>query len=88
MSPGRTKFGKLASATVCARPIPLSSLPNFVLPGDVSPSSRYWEQDIVTPEWTMDNEGMVSVPLEQPGIGVAVDLNRIENLTVRSETIS
>ena len=30
--------------------VALASLPNFVLPGDVSPSARYWQRDIVTPE--------------------------------------
>ena len=34
--------------------VALASLPNFTLPGDVSPSARYWARDIVTPEWTMD----------------------------------
>ncbi len=80
--------GMLESGIGRAHNVALASLPNFVLPGDISPSSRYWEQDIVTPEWTMDNEGMVTVPLNRPGMGVAVDLDRIENLTVRSKTIS
>ena len=71
-----------------AHNVALASLPNFLLPGDISPSSRYWEQDIVTPEWTMDKDGMVTVPLNRPGMGVTVDLNRIENVTVRSESIS
>jgi O-succinylbenzoate synthase len=52
----------------------------------VSPSARYWERDIVTPEWTMD-AGMVKVPLERPGLGVDVDVDRVDNLTVRSATI-
>jgi O-succinylbenzoate synthase len=54
----------------------------------VSPSSRYWERDVVTPEWTMDANGMVTVPLEQPGLGVTVDVDRIDNLTVRTEVLA
>src|ERR1043165_9350865 len=50
--------------------IALGSLPNFSLPGDLSPSARYWRQDVVSPEWTMDAEGMVHVPRDRPGIGV------------------
>lgn len=80
--------GMLESGIGRAHNVALASLPNFLLPGDVSPSSRYWEQDIVTPEWTMDKNGMVTVPFNRPGMGVTVDLDRIENLTVRSETIS
>ena len=66
--------------------VALASLPNFTIPGDVSPSARYWAQDIVTPEWTM-TDGMMRVPLENRGIGVAVDEERIKALTVRSETL-
>ncbi|MGH7467228.1 MAG: enolase C-terminal domain-like protein, partial [Longimicrobiales bacterium] len=67
--------------------IALASLPNFSLPGDLSPSSRYWEHDIVEPEWTMDADGMMQIPLDQPGFGVAVDRNRIETLTVKQEVL-
>ena len=67
--------------------VALASLPNFTKPGDVSPSARYWERDVVTPEWTMDSAGMVKVPLDRPGIGVDVDLDRIDDLTVRTEVV-
>ena len=67
--------------------IALASLPNFTLPGDLSPSARYWERDIVDPEWTMGADGTVAVPLDRPGIGVRVDEDRIDDLTVRAETL-
>jgi O-succinylbenzoate synthase len=67
--------------------VALASLPNFTLPGDLSPSARYWERDIVTPEWTMDAKGMVAVPRGSPGIGVQVDRDRIDELTVRTEEL-
>jgi O-succinylbenzoate synthase len=79
--------GMLESGVGRAYNVALASLPNFKLPGDLSPSARYWEQDIVTPEWTMDAEGMVRVPRDKPGIGVTVDLGRVDNLTVRQEVI-
>ena len=75
--------GMLESGVGRAYNVALASLPNFVLPGDVSPSARYWTRDIVLPEWTM-NDGMVHVPLEKPGIGVDVDSNRVASLAVRS----
>ena len=53
--------GMLESGVGRAYNVALASLPNFKLPGDLSPSARYWERDIVTPEWTMDAEGMVPV---------------------------
>jgi O-succinylbenzoate synthase len=66
--------------------VALASLPNFTLPGDLSPSARYWERDIVTPEWTMD-KGMVTVPRGMAGIGVQVDRDRVDDLTVRTEEL-
>lgn len=80
--------GMLESGIGRAHNVALASLSGFTLPGDLSPSARYWEQDIVTPEWTMDAEGMVRVPLGRPGIGVTVDLDRVDDLTVRCETLT
>lgn len=79
--------GMLESGVGRAHNVALASLPNFSLPGDVSPSCRYWEQDIVLPEWTMDENGMVDVPVDKPGMGVTVDRDRVDNLTVHSETL-
>ena len=80
--------GMLESGIGRAYNVALASLPNFVLPGDISPSGRYWQQDIVTPEWTMDTAGMVTVPRDRPGLGVTVNRDRVDNLTVRSETLT
>ena len=79
--------GMLESGIGRAYNVAIASLPNFLKPGDVSPSSRYWERDVVTPEWTMDANGMMQVPLDRPGIGVTVDVDRIENITVRKQTL-
>jgi O-succinylbenzoate synthase len=79
--------GMLESGVGRAYNVALASLPNFTLPGDLSPSARYWERDIVTPEWTMDETGMVRVPRDAPGIGVQVDRGRVDELTVRSEEL-
>jgi o-succinylbenzoate synthase len=80
--------GMLESGVGRGHNVALASLPNFSMPGDLSPSSRYWARDVVTPEWTMDADGMVRVPLDQPGIGVRVDLDRIDDLTSRREEIA
>ncbi len=79
--------GMLESGVGRAYNVALASLPNFVLPGDVSPSSRYWEEDVVTPEWQMGDDGMVQVPLTEPGMGVSVNVDRIESLTKRQEQL-
>jgi len=79
--------GMFESGVGRAYNVALASLSNFTKPGDVSPSSRYWSRDIVTPEWTMDSSGMVKVPVDRPGLGVTVDVDRIDNLTVKSHVI-
>ena len=79
--------GMLESGVGRAYNVALASLPNFTLPGDVSPSARYWEQDIVSPEWTMDAHGMVTVPRDRPGIGVHVEMDRVDDLTQRTVTL-
>jgi O-succinylbenzoate synthase len=79
--------GMLETGIGRAYNVALASLPNFSLPGDLSPSARYWARDIVTPEWTMDGEGMVRVPRDRPGLGVSVDVEMIERLSVRFEVL-
>jgi o-succinylbenzoate synthase len=73
--------GMLESGVGRAYNVALASLPNFVKPGDISPSARYWERDVVVPHWTM-HDGLIEVP-SAPGIGVEVDGERVERLTVR-----
>ncbi len=75
--------GMLESGIGRGHNVALASLPNFTLPGDLSPSERYWDRDVVEPEWTMDGAGWIDVPRGRPGIGVTVDRARIEALTVR-----
>ncbi|MBV9880834.1 MAG: o-succinylbenzoate synthase [Gemmatirosa sp.] len=79
--------GMLESGIGRACNVALASLPNFTKPGDLSPSARYWERDIVTPEWTMSPDGMVTVPLGTPGLGVEVDVGRVDDLTVRRSVL-
>src|SRR5581483_5854172 len=73
--------GMLETGIGRAYNVALASLPNFSMPGDLSPSARYWRRDIVTPEWTMGADGLVAVPHDRPGLGVDVDLDFIEHLT-------
>jgi len=80
--------GMLESGVGRAHNVALASLPGFLLPGDLSPSSRYWERDVVEPEWSMDADGWVGVPWQRPGLGVAVDRERIASLTVREKRLS
>ena len=77
--------GMLESGVGRAHNIALSTLPNFVLPGDVSASKRYWIQDIIHPEVEVSARGTIRVP-SAPGVGFEVDRQRVEYLTVRKES--
>jgi O-succinylbenzoate synthase len=61
----------------------MSTLVGFTLPGDVSASKRYWNEDIIEPEVEVTSNGTILVP-KTPGIGYAVRRDRIEQLTVRT----
>ena len=74
--------GMLEAGIGRAHNIALSTLPGFTLPGDVSASARYWEEDIIDPPVTVTSRGTI-VPPSGPGIGFAVKHERIERLTVR-----
>jgi o-succinylbenzoate synthase len=76
--------GMLETGVGRAHNIAMSSLPGFVLPGDVSASQRYWEEDIIEPEVQVSNAGTITIPTA-PGLGYAVRTRRIEQLTVRKE---
>lgn len=64
--------------------VALASLPNFVLPGDISASRRYYREDIVDPPFEADADGTMAVPTK-PGIGVEILMDRLERVTARRE---
>lgn len=80
--------GMLESGIGRAYNVALASLPNFTLPGDISPSSRYWARDIITEPWEMDSDGMVTVHVERAGIGVEIDRDFVDDLLARESTFS
>ena len=71
--------GMLETGIGRAHNIAMSTLPNFVLPGDTAPSANYWREDIVTPEITM-NRGVIDVPTA-PGIGFEINQQALERFT-------
>jgi len=77
--------GMLESGIGRAHNIAMSTLPGFTLPGDVSASQRYWDQDIIDPEVTVSAQGTIHVP-QTAGLGYTPNLQRIEKLTVRKES--
>ena len=79
--------GMLESGIGRAHNIAMSTLAGFSLPGDVSASERYWEEDIIEPPVTVTARGTIAVS-DAPGIGFNLNLPRIDALTVRKQTIN
>ena len=79
--------GMLESGIGRAHNIALSSLPNFVLPGDVSASQRYWKRDVIDPWVEVSPAGTITVP-EGPGFGYNIDHAFLRSIQVREETVS
>jgi O-succinylbenzoate synthase len=76
--------GMLESGIGRAHNIAMSTLPGFVLPGDVSASRRYWDEDIIVPDVQVSNRGTITVS-DKPGIGYEVNMKKVDELTVRKE---
>lgn len=68
-----------------AHNIAVSSLPGYTLPGDVSASKRYWEEDVIDPPVEVSPHGTIQVPTS-PGLGYHVRRDLIERWTVEKET--
>ncbi|HEX4229447.1 MAG TPA: o-succinylbenzoate synthase [Bryobacteraceae bacterium] len=79
--------GMLESGIGRAHNIALSTLPNFVLPGDVSASKRYWKRDIIVPPVEVSSQGTIAVS-DAPGFGYDLDLDYLESLVVRREILT
>ncbi|MET3574969.1 o-succinylbenzoate synthase [Bhargavaea ullalensis] len=78
--------GMLESGIGRAHNVALTTLPNFVLPGDTAGSSRYWEEDIIEPE-VVAVDGEITVPSGY-GIGYEPDLKKIDKYTVSEEVFT
>ena len=78
--------GMLEAGIGRAHNIALATLPNFVLPGDVSASKRYWKQDIIVPPVETTPHGTI-VLSDNPGFGYELDLDFMKSVTVREEVV-
>jgi len=79
--------GMLESGIGRAHNIALSTLPNFVLPGDVSASRRYWKRDIIVPPVEVTSSGTIHVT-NSPGFGYEIDREYLDSLVVKSQSLS
>jgi len=78
--------GMLESGIGRAHNIALTSLSQFVLPGDTASSDRYWEKDIIEPEVIVEN-GIITIP-DRPGIGYEINREVLESYRVEKKIVT
>ena len=78
--------GMLEAGIGRAHNVALATLENFVLPGDVSASKRYWARDIIQPQVETTPRGTIEIR-DQPGFGYELDHDFIREITVREERL-
>ena len=64
--------------------VALASLPGFTLPGDISASSRYYQEDIIHEPFLLNPDSTLSVP-RGPGLGVSVNEEVLARVTLRRQ---
>ncbi|AOT72066.1 o-succinylbenzoate synthase [Geosporobacter ferrireducens] len=78
--------GMLDTGIARAHNVAIASLPNYRFPGDIPASNRYWNQDVISPEVTIDEKAMVAVP-EKAGIGFEPIPELMERFTYEKKQI-
>ena len=75
--------GMLETGVGRAANLALASLPNFMLPGDISASDRYYRQDITAERFVLNADSTIDVPAG-PGLGVTRRHGRGASSALRS----
>ncbi len=76
--------GMLETGIGRAGNVAVASLPGFTLPGDISASDRYYRDDIADPPFVLNPDSTLDVP-KGVGLGVTVNLDRLNAVTVQRE---
>lgn len=74
--------GMLETGIGRAANLALASLPNFLFPGDISATDRYYVQDITQERFTLNADSTIDVPTG-PGLGVSIDNNAVKDYLLR-----
>jgi len=78
--------GMLETGIGRASNLALASLPGFVLPGDISASDRYYQRDITTERFTLNDDSTITVP-NAPGLGITIDQAALKEFSLAEMTL-
>jgi O-succinylbenzoate synthase len=73
--------GMLETGVGRASNLAMASLPGFTLPGDISATDRYYDEDITVERFVLNPDSTITVP-EAPGLGVSIDSAALKRATV------
>jgi len=73
--------GMLETGVGRAANLALATLPNFTLPGDISATDRYYEEDITEQRFTLNQDSTIDVP-NHPGLGITINRYALDQVTI------
>ena len=73
--------GMLETGIGRASNLALAALPNFVLPGDISASDRYYARDITNERFVLNSDSTIDVP-HRAGLGVTIDEDALKDFSL------
>jgi len=73
--------GMLETGIGRASNLALASLPNFILPGDVSASDRYYARDITNERFVLNSDSTIDVP-RGAGLGVTINEKALKSYSL------
>ena len=79
--------GMLETGVGRAANLALASLPGFSLPGDISATERYYEEDITDQRFTLNPDSTIDVPA-LPGLGVTINQRALNRVTLERTSLS
>jgi o-succinylbenzoate synthase len=59
----------------------IASLPNFILPADISASDRYYARDITNERFVLNSDSTITVP-NGAGLGVTINEDALKEFTL------
>lgn len=73
--------GMLETGVGRASNLALASLPGFILPGDISATDRYYDEDITRERFILNPDSTIDVPAA-PGLGVSINPIALQRATI------
>jgi len=73
--------GMLETGIGRASNLALASLPNFILPGDISASDRYYTRDITHEKFVLNSDSTINVP-QEIGLGITINEEALRTYTL------